>query len=377
MVHFFYNVYSMKTPKWQYLIAFAVLISITGIVHFSIRLWPGYAYQDYTSQENMLELQPSTTDSALSRFFKQLATTVRNSPIAVVPVETVPNNTIPEYVKATDVQEQINHTTSNVSYAQTTPPTPIEDSTPLSPRSLLSQPTFKPTSLPPCKEKYCMDYLTVSDRNAIKQCEFQTLLRNFNAKIKESKCRFMNGKGRLPVALASTEGCGNTWVRGLLEKVTGICTGFIYCDSIMRAEGFIGDNVKSGSVLVIKTHTIGPQWHGLKYTNPIDAYYGSAVYILRNPHDAAIAEWNRRATNSILAKNRLPHNESHTNVVPKELFGELCLLSIGRKVTMTSLYLTERQLHLKCCSIPTLNFVEVMPSVVYGSENCTPVQYLG
>ncbi len=38
-------------------------------------------------------------------------------------------------------------------------------------------------------------------------------------------CHFVNGTSRQPVALASFPGSGNTWVRGLLEKVTGVCTG--------------------------------------------------------------------------------------------------------------------------------------------------------
>ena len=40
-----------------------------------------------------------------------------------------------------------------------------------------------------------------------------------------SECRFMNGSGRSPVGLVSFPGSGNTWVRGLLQKATGICTG--------------------------------------------------------------------------------------------------------------------------------------------------------
>ena len=40
-----------------------------------------------------------------------------------------------------------------------------------------------------------------------------------------SECRFMNGSGWSPVGLVSFPGSGNTWVRGLLQKATGICTG--------------------------------------------------------------------------------------------------------------------------------------------------------
>ena len=41
-------------------------------------------------------------------------------------------------------------------------------------------------------------------------------------------CHFMNGTGRSAVALVSFPGSGNTWVRGLLETATGVCTGELY-----------------------------------------------------------------------------------------------------------------------------------------------------
>ena len=78
----------------------------------------------------------------------------------------------------------------------------------------------------------------------------------------------MNGAKRDPVALASAEGSGNTWVRGLLERATGFCTGFNFCDYVMRMKGFIGDNINSGSVLVVKTHMDKPQWVGEELRNP-------------------------------------------------------------------------------------------------------------
>ena len=41
----------------------------------------------------------------------------------------------------------------------------------------------------------------------------------------DGSCHFINGNKRAAVALASFPGSGNTWVRQLLEKATGICTG--------------------------------------------------------------------------------------------------------------------------------------------------------
>ena len=175
-----------------------------------------------------------------------------------------------------------------------------------------------------CRQRQCREYLSQRERIALQQC-VNEVRRRYNGIIKDGNCSFIDGKNRLPVALVSTEGSGNTWVRGLLEKATGICTGFVYCDFMMRAHGFIGENIKSGSVLVVKTHTHWPQWYGEKYNHPKldEPHYGSAIFVLRNPLDALVAEWNRRVTNMFLIKNHLPHEESHTNVVPRAYWGML------------------------------------------------------
>ena len=178
-----------------------------------------------------------------------------------------------------------------------------------------------------CSKAHCKEYLTILELSAMRTCLRETVQRtagrHLEVMVKENDCNFTDKSNRKPVALASTEGSGNTWLRGLLEKATGICTGFLYCDYFMRKEGFIGEMIKSGSVLVVKTHTATPQWYGVKYKHPNrdEPYYGSAVFILRNPYASLIAEWNRRATNEIIIKRHLPHNESHTNIIPKEYWG--------------------------------------------------------
>lgn len=177
-----------------------------------------------------------------------------------------------------------------------------------------------------CGQPHCKEFLRGSEILAMNKCSMETSKRTVNGKLgqeqeselKENDCHFMNGSStRLPVALASTSGSGNTWIRGLLERATGICTGFLYCDYAMRREGFIGETVKSGNVLVVKTHTISPKWYGTRGPYMDDPYYGAAVYILRNPYKSMIAEWNRKVTYDML---RLPHNESHTNVVQKKFW---------------------------------------------------------
>lgn len=195
---------------------------------------------------------------------------------------------------------------------------------PLSPTSF----ELKPLSQK-CSKPHCSEFLSKKDKVRQRACLREVLKHQPHLKmtVPEHNCDFMDGQGRAPVALASAEGSGNTWLRGLLEQVTGKCTGFNFCDYVMRMKGFIGDNINSGSVLVVKTHSVRPQWIGerghLPPVSKYEAYYGSAVFLLRNPYHALIAEWNRRLTNKVMIKQHLPHNESHVNVVPKEIWCKL------------------------------------------------------
>ena len=79
-----------------------------------------------------------------------------------------------------------------------------------------------------CTEPHCMDYLSSFDKTCYDYCT-QKPKRSGDKRALElglsGECRFMRGEGRAPVALVSLPGSGNTWVRGLLEKATGICTG--------------------------------------------------------------------------------------------------------------------------------------------------------
>ena len=179
-----------------------------------------------------------------------------------------------------------------------------------------------------CIKVNCREYLSSLEKNAMKVCENRVRrVEHIMGPIKDSDCSFLPEAGRAPVALASGEGSGNTWTRGLLEKATGICTGFINCDGIMRSRGYVGESLKGGKVLVVKTHSLMPKWKGADNTKALtaDSSYGSAVFILRNPFNAAIAEWNRRTAQKTLGKNNssiVP--ERHTYVVPQELFSKQC-----------------------------------------------------
>ncbi len=142
---------------------------------------------------------------------------------------------------------------------------------------------------------------------------------------KESVCRFINSTGRNPVALASYPGSGNTWVRGLLQGVTGLCTGGVYCDVALRQNGFPGEELRSGTVLVVKTHQTDPQWTGVYYNSslPFTYYkkldhipvYSAAILLVRNPFHTIVAEHNR-----LLNKDSIDH---HTAQAGQEEFGKL------------------------------------------------------
>ena len=42
-------------------------------------------------------------------------------------------------------------------------------------------------------------------------------------------------------ALVSFPGSGNTWMRRIIEEVTGLYTGAIYCDTMLKTNGFYGE----------------------------------------------------------------------------------------------------------------------------------------
>lgn len=184
-----------------------------------------------------------------------------------------------------------------------------------------------------CSDSLCSQYLSRSDRSYFSRCQSMARLDPFSDK-KNAQCRFMDGRGRDPVALVSVPGAGNTWVRSLIEKASGICTGAIYCDLAIR-KGFVGEYVHSGSVIVVKTHTSDYQWKGdlnqIEKRNHEDALYGSAILLIRSPFDTFVSERNRvvslrqlggKAEHGIYAP--VPYGKSdssHIHALDKEYFG--------------------------------------------------------
>lgn len=176
------------------------------------------------------------------------------------------------------------------------------------------------TSLQRCKQRYCVEHLLSHEKLVYFRCSRRVP----QGMDMGCRCQFVDAVGRRVVALVSLPGSGNTWVRGLLEKATGVCTGSIYCDKTLRAEGFCGEGLRSGAVLVVKTHDSTLQWKGER---PLDIgvrrdrpFFDAAIFLIRSPFRAAVAEWNREVS-SRFARNQ--NGSSHVKYVDKpQFFGE-------------------------------------------------------
>lgn len=76
-----------------------------------------------------------------------------------------------------------------------------------------------------CQTPNCLEFLTRTDQVYYERCLAKVLHRHQASPLAPAGCHFMDGRNRAAVALASFPGSGNTWLRGLLEQATGICTG--------------------------------------------------------------------------------------------------------------------------------------------------------
>ena len=180
---------------------------------------------------------------------------------------------------------------------------------------------------PVCSDPLCTEFLSTEDKNRFNSCVQK--VESHKGHPEEGHCRFMPQTHRAPVALASFPGSGNTWLRGLLETATGICTGFEFCDISMRVKGFAGENIVSGAVLVVKTHGL-PNWKAKKRRGGGGGgggkgHFDSAVFLVRNPLDALVSEWNRRVANDF--RGYTISFTSHVKSAGKEMFGECVAMS--------------------------------------------------
>ena len=131
------------------------------------------------------------------------------------------------------------------------------------------------------------------------------------------KCKGMSfQKDRKTVALLSFPGSGNSWVRQLLETTTGIYTGtYKDCDDSYIFNGMIGEGVYTDNAIAVKIHF--PTNDELKWL-----YERSIIYVVRNPFDAILAEWNRWQS---ALKNHDTAHLSTTTIFGKYHFYSVCV----------------------------------------------------
>ncbi|XP_052788575.1 WSCD family member AAEL009094-like [Mya arenaria] len=98
-------------------------------------------------------------------------------------------------------------------------------------------------------------------------------------------------------ALASYMGSGNTWVRHIIEYISGVVTGSIYVDRDLLNE-FKGEG-QTENVMVIKTHELASRHRRT---------YNRAVILLRHPADTIMTLYNYE------------RSRSHTGHVDKWMF---------------------------------------------------------
>lgn len=146
------------------------------------------------------------------------------------------------------------------------------------------------------KELDGLQYLDHTSLSHYYQCSPSSnpLVPTHNSNDKRCQKRKFLSQRKSLTALVSFHGSGNTWLRHLLEQATGIFTGSIYCDGVLKIL-FPGESVVSGNVIAVKTH------HADTRELPKDVQletgqqlYDRAIVVVRNPFDALVSEANRR-----------------------------------------------------------------------------------
>lgn len=83
-------------------------------------------------------------------------------------------------------------------------------------------------------------------------------------------------------------------------------TGAIYCDGSLRTGGFTGEGIAGPSTLVVKTHGLNPRFPTRRLRTDL-LFYRAAIFLVRNPRDALVAEWNRERTKQMISNTRSNH----------------------------------------------------------------------
>ena len=221
----------------------------------------------------------------------------------------------------------------HVSDYTTTKPTPPTTTT----KPTLSTTSLKASDSPRvqhssfCFGKFCVNTVESSDRQRMFNCLRKALeyvrgmgySHRFALNKMQCSCELMNGAGRKRFGLVSLPGSGNTWVRGLLEKATGVCTGSMWCDRTLRSAHFCGEGMRGKSLLLVKNHDALLHWSGENDGGELQNQkvpYDAVIFLHRNPFDAIVAEWNRAAFDKY--QNVSAGSNMHTARYGPDMFGE-------------------------------------------------------
>ena len=85
---------------------------------------------------------------------------------------------------------------------------------------------------------------------------------------------------------------------GYIVLLLGLMTGSIYTDEDLKLNGFPGEGVTDGSVLVVKTHEWGDKAR---------SYYRGVVVLVREPVDSILSEFNRQNGGGHTGLARISH----------------------------------------------------------------------
>ncbi|XP_071834770.1 sialate:O-sulfotransferase 1-like isoform X2 [Apostichopus japonicus] len=124
-----------------------------------------------------------------------------------------------------------------------------------------------------------------------------------NAISHETSCMdgtFMPRGSQPYVLLLSAPGSGNTWLRYLIESLTGVYTGSMYRDTRLLNGGFLGESEppRSGRVIVVKTHS-----------TDMHEKADGVLLLIRDPYSALTADFKRIAAGG-----------NHTGIISSNIF---------------------------------------------------------
>jgi len=123
--------------------------------------------------------------------------------------------------------------------------------------------------------------------------------------------------GSLPMmGLASFPNSGNTWLRYLIEGLTGYYTGSVYNDNLMRSKGYYGEGVPAdaGLVLTVKTHGLSVGAGSIsKQHKSHEMMNHTAILLIRDPFKAIIGFRHRAGGGSLRLANKKIFNGSGWN----------------------------------------------------------------